>query len=171
MSKRKPEQDDVQEDRAVYIISVAAELAGVHPQTLRIYERKGLLSPARTAGNTRRYSNRDIDRLRMIQRLTQEFGINLAGVKMIVEMESQLERMRVQMDRLDRELDRARARAQEEVRRLRGQRGEILPLSAVRELQALFDVERSTRRKGPRRGPIPVGPITTTSQAEAESSN
>jgi MerR family transcriptional regulator/heat shock protein HspR len=171
MSKRKPEKDDVQEDRAVYIISVAAELAGVHPQTLRIYERKGLLSPARTAGNTRRYSNRDIDRLRMIQRLTQEFGINLAGVKMIVEMESQLERMRVQMDRLDRELDQARARAQEEVRRLRGQRGEILPLSAVRELQALFDFEPPTRREGLRRGPIPVGPITTASQAEAESKN
>jgi MerR family transcriptional regulator, heat shock protein HspR len=157
-SGRKRESGEHQEDRAVYIISVAAELAGVHPQTLRIYERKGLLSPARTAGNTRRYSDRDIERLRMIQRLTQEFGINLAGVKMIVEMENQLDRMRRQMDRLDRELDVARERAREEVQRLRGQRGEILPLSAVRELQSLFEIDRPTRRP-PRRGPIAVGPI------------
>src|SRR6266545_4971142 len=78
-------------DRAVYIISVAAELGGVHPQTLRIYERKGLLRPARTAGNTRRYSNRDIERLRTIQRLTQVEGLNLAGVRMIVEMEDEIE--------------------------------------------------------------------------------
>src|SRR5438128_7485246 len=92
------------EDRAVYIISVAAELAGVHPQTLRIYERKGLLTPARTAGNTRRYSQRDIERLQMIQQLTQEEGVNLAGVKMIVEMESELKRMRSRMQRLDRDL-------------------------------------------------------------------
>jgi hypothetical protein len=79
--------------------------------------------------------------------------------------------MRVQMDRLDRELDRARARAREEMRRLRGQRGEILPLSAVRELQALFDVEPPTSSKGSRRGPIAVGPITHASQTETESKN
>ena len=72
-----------QRDRAVYIISVAAELAGVHPQTLRAYERLGLLAPQRTSGNTRRYSERDIERLRLIQELTQGEGINLAGVQMI----------------------------------------------------------------------------------------
>lgn len=82
------------EDRAVYIISVAAELAGVHPQTLRIYERKGLVSPQRTSGNTRRYSDRDIDLLRQIQDLTQDRGINLAGVKMIIEMQAELEALR-----------------------------------------------------------------------------
>src|SRR5437868_10750369 len=97
-------------DRAVYVISVAAELAGVHPQTLRIYERKGLLRPARTAGNTRRYSERDIARLRAIHELTQVHGLNLAGVKMIVEMEDQLDRMRRRVETLDRELDRARRR-------------------------------------------------------------
>src|SRR5207249_47510 len=96
------------DDRAVYIISVAAELAGVHPQTLRIYERKGLLRPARTAGNTRRYSERDIDRLRMIQRLTQEQGLNLAGVKMIVQMEDEVDRMRQRMLEVEAELRRAR---------------------------------------------------------------
>jgi MerR family transcriptional regulator/heat shock protein HspR len=158
--RRKPTREAA-ESRAVYIISVAAELAGVHPQTLRIYERKGLLSPARTAGNTRRYSDRDIERLRMIQRLTQEFGINLAGVKMIVEMENELERMRRQMERLDTELERARQRAREEMQRLRGQRGEILPLSAVRELQALLDAEAPATRRASRRGPIPVGPSSS----------
>src|SRR5207302_2200640 len=100
-------------DRALYIISVAAELAGVHPQTLRIYERKGLLNPARTAGNTRRYSDRDIDRLRTIQKLTQEHGVNLAGVRMIVEMERELDRMRERMERMSRELDATRRRARQ----------------------------------------------------------
>src|SRR6266516_1546613 len=97
-------------DRALYIISVAAELAGVHPQTLRIYERKGLLQPARTPGNTRRYSDRDIDRLRTIQRLTQEHGVNLAGVKMIVEMENEIDRLRQRMARMARELEVTRRR-------------------------------------------------------------
>src|SRR5438093_13073977 len=92
-------------DRALYIISVAAELAGVHPQTLRIYERKGLLNPARTAGNTRRYSDRDIARLRAIQKLTQEQGVNLAGVRMIVELQNEIDRMRERMERMSRELD------------------------------------------------------------------
>ena len=92
------------EERAVYVISVAAELAGVHPQTLRIYERKGLLSPKRTAGNTRRYSERDIERLRAIQALTQQEGVNLAGVRMIMQMQAELERMRVLAEELQVEL-------------------------------------------------------------------
>ena len=114
-------------DRAVYIISVAAELAGVHPQTLRIYERKGLLRPARTAGNTRRYSERDIARLRKIQDLTDR-GINLAGVKRIIEMQAELERMREEMTRMHQELDRARRRLQEDARR----GSEIMPLRSTR---------------------------------------
>ena len=104
-------------DRALYIISVAAELAGVHPQTLRIYERKGLLNPARTAGNTRRYSDRDIDRLRAIQKLTQEHGINLAGVKMIVELENEMDRLRRRMERMVRELEATRSRLEREAAR------------------------------------------------------
>jgi MerR family transcriptional regulator/heat shock protein HspR len=92
------------DDRAVYIISVAAELAGVHPQTLRFYERKGLLSPKRTAGNTRRYSDRDIERLQEIQDLTQSRGVNLAGVKMIIEMQAELESLRRQMNEMERRL-------------------------------------------------------------------
>src|SRR5680860_1248090 len=76
---------------AVYIISIAAELAGVHPQTLRTYERKGLLKPARTAGGTRRYSARDVERVRLIQELTQGEGVNLAGVLRILALQDELE--------------------------------------------------------------------------------
>ncbi len=78
-------------DGAVYIISVAAELAGVHPQTLRTYERKGLIKPARTAGGTRRYSDRDVQRVRLIQDLTQGDGVNLAGVVRILELQDRLD--------------------------------------------------------------------------------
>lgn len=99
-------------ERAVYIISVAAELAGVHPQTLRMYERKGLLRPKRTSGNTRRYSEHDIDRIRSIQELTQLGGISLAGVKLFIEMREELEEMQRRTAELERELDR-RARSGE----------------------------------------------------------
>jgi MerR family transcriptional regulator, heat shock protein HspR len=81
-------------DRPLYMISVAAELAGVHPQTLRIYERRQLVSPKRSAGNTRLYSDADIERLRLVQQLTQEEGINLAGVIRIIELEDERERLR-----------------------------------------------------------------------------
>ncbi len=89
--------------RAVYIISVAAELAGVHPQTLRIYERKGLVDPARTGGGSRRYSEADIERLRKIQDLTNE-GLNLAGVKRVLALEARVEQLSAEIDRLTKEL-------------------------------------------------------------------
>lgn len=95
-------------DQAIYIISVAAELAGVHPQTLRVYERKGLLRPQRTSGNTRRYSQQDIERLRRIQELTQE-GVNLAGVVRIMELERELARMQRKLEDLAGQLADARA--------------------------------------------------------------
>jgi MerR family transcriptional regulator, heat shock protein HspR len=110
-------------DRAVYVISVAAELAGVHPQTLRMYERKGLLQPKRTSGNTRRYSQRDIDRIRAIQELTQLGGISLAGVKLFIEMREQLDEMERRAARLERELT-ARARRE-------GPTADIIPLRSV----------------------------------------
>lgn len=81
-------------DDAVYVISIAAELAGMHPQTLRAYERKGLVHPARTEGNTRRYSRRDVDQLRFIQHLTQDQGLNLAGVELVLRMGEQMESQR-----------------------------------------------------------------------------
>ena len=119
---------DDRRERAVYIISVAAELAGMHPQTLRIYERKGLLRPARTAGNTRRYSDRDIDRLRRINELTQ-LGVNLAGVKMIMDMRAKLERVRREVEEMNRELERARKRLD---RDSRGSGSDILPMRSTR---------------------------------------
>jgi MerR family transcriptional regulator, heat shock protein HspR len=103
------------DDRAVYVISVAAEIAGVHPQTLRMYERKGLLQPKRTSGNTRRYSQRDIERIRAIQELTQLGGISLAGVKLFIEMREQLDEMERRAAQLERELTR-RIRQDEEPR-------------------------------------------------------
>ncbi|TLM65449.1 MAG: MerR family transcriptional regulator, partial [Actinobacteria bacterium] len=85
-------------DRPLYMISVAAELTGVHPQTLRIYERKELVSPQRSGGNTRLYSDADIERLRFIQHLTQEEGVNLAGVMRILELQRELERTHAELD-------------------------------------------------------------------------
>jgi MerR family transcriptional regulator/heat shock protein HspR len=99
---------DAGTSQAVYIISVAAELAGVHPQTLRIYERKGLVRPERTQGNTRRYSEDDIERLRSIQALTEQ-GVNLAGVKRIMELREEIAELNHQMDRLREQLERRRA--------------------------------------------------------------
>src|SRR4026209_2506486 len=86
------------QDRAVYVISVAAELAGMHPQTLRIYERKGLLEPARTAGGNRRYSDEDIERLRRTSDLAAE-GMNLAGIRRVMELEEEVLRLRAELDR------------------------------------------------------------------------
>jgi MerR family transcriptional regulator/heat shock protein HspR len=85
--------------QAVYVISVAAELAGVHPQTLRIYERKGLVAPARTGGGSRRYSDQDIDLLRRIQQLTNE-GLNLAGVQKVIELEREISRLRAENEQV-----------------------------------------------------------------------
>ena len=96
------------DQRAVFIISVAAELAGVHPQTLRIYERKGLVRPSRTSGNTRRYSQSDIDRLLAIQELTDE-GVNLAGVKRIMELRAEADGLRAQVAELHAQLAYRRA--------------------------------------------------------------
>jgi MerR family transcriptional regulator, heat shock protein HspR len=87
-----------------YMISVAAELVGMHPQTLRIYEQKGLIRPKRTPGGTRLYSEVDVDRLRLIQQLTTELGLNLAGVEHVLRLEDELRKMRARMTRLEREM-------------------------------------------------------------------
>jgi MerR family transcriptional regulator, heat shock protein HspR len=86
-------------NRAVYVISVAAELTGVHPQTLRIYERKGLLDPSRTSGGSRRFSDADLSRLRHIQQLTAT-GLNLEGVRRVIELEKELDELRAELDEL-----------------------------------------------------------------------
>jgi MerR family transcriptional regulator, heat shock protein HspR len=91
-------------DRPRYTISVAAEIVGMHPQTLRIYEAKGLLRPGRTPGGTRLYSDEDVQRLQDIQRLTTELGLNLAGVRSVLALEDELTAMRKRLDRLEREM-------------------------------------------------------------------
>jgi MerR family transcriptional regulator, heat shock protein HspR len=92
------------DDRPRYMISIAAELVGMHPQTLRIYEAKGLVRPRRTGGNTRLYSEADLERLREIQRLTTELRLNLAGVERVLALEDEMRKMRSRLDRLEREM-------------------------------------------------------------------
>jgi MerR family transcriptional regulator, heat shock protein HspR len=94
----------VSTDHPRYTISVAAELVGMHQQTLRVYESKGLVRPQRTPGGTRRYSERDLERLRVIQRLTTELGLNLAGVEHVLRLEDELRKQQARADRLEREL-------------------------------------------------------------------
>ncbi len=97
------------DDAAVFVISVAAQLAGMHPQTLRQYDRLGLVSPDRTAGRGRRYSSRDVAMLREVQRLSQDDGVNLAGIKRIMELETQVDALRHRVSELMTELDRVSA--------------------------------------------------------------
>jgi MerR family transcriptional regulator/heat shock protein HspR len=126
--------DDQQrrEQRAVYVISVAAELAGVHPQTLRIYERKGLLDPARTVGGSRRYSDVDIEQLQRIQELTAA-GLNLEGVKRVMELEGEVAALRAEIDRLRAEAREAVASTHRQYRR------DLVPL---RQLPDVFGARR-----------------------------
>jgi MerR family transcriptional regulator, heat shock protein HspR len=105
------------DERPRYMISVAAELVGMHPQTLRMYEQKGLVRPGRTAGNTRLYSEADLDRLRLIQKLTTKLGLNLAGVEAVLDLEEQLQRMQARMERLEREMREAIQQVHRQYRR------------------------------------------------------
>ena len=134
MSMRSPIPDPRERTRAVYVISVAAELAGVHPQTLRIYERKGLVDPARTIGGSRRYSDADIELLRRIQELTNE-GLNLAGVQRVLELEAEVTRLRAELAKVRQQAAEAVADAHRQHRR------ELVPL---RQAVSVFDA----RRKG-----------------------
>lgn len=127
---------------ALYVISVAAELAGVHPQTLRIYERKGLLEPQRTAGNTRRYSEHDIARLRRIQDLTQHHGVNLAGVRMILQLEADQKALEARLAEATAAAREANRVAEEAVERVhRSYRRDLVPISTT-----LVPVIRGRRR-------------------------
>ncbi|MHB0914123.1 MAG: heat shock protein transcriptional repressor HspR [Thermoleophilia bacterium] len=107
--------DKKHEERALYMISVAAELAGMHPQTLRIYEQKGLITPARTPRNTRLYSEDDIVRLRYIQKLTTVMGMNLAGVEKVIELEEQIEELHSRLTNLRQEVELSTRRLQDEI--------------------------------------------------------
>jgi MerR family transcriptional regulator, heat shock protein HspR len=115
---------DDRHTRAVYVISVAAELAGVHPQTLRVYERKGLLDPSRTQGGSRRFSEEDLERLRHIQSLTNA-GLNLEGVRRVMELEAEIERLRGELSATRDEAREAVAVTHRQYRR------ELVPLSQM----------------------------------------
>ena len=116
------------DDRPRYMISVAADLVGMHPQTLRIYEAKGLVRPQRTSGNTRLYSERDLDRLKLIQRLTTELGLNLAGVEHVLRLEDELRKARARMERLEREMRAAVEAVHKNYRR------DLVPVSQITTL-------------------------------------
>ena len=109
MAERRRTSRDLPDDAPVFIISVAAELAGMHAQTLRQYDRLGLVTPGRTGGGGRRYSARDVALLREVQRLSQDEGVNLAGIKRIIELESQVDALRERIAELTADLDRAHA--------------------------------------------------------------
>ncbi|MGI9018776.1 MAG: heat shock protein transcriptional repressor HspR [Euzebya sp.] len=131
-------------ERAVYIISVAAELSGVHPQTLRTYERRGLLKPARTAGGTRRYSARDVERVLLIQELTQQEGINLAGVLRILALEDQLDALQDRLEAARDEVAAVQAQARQALRDMK---------SANQDEIVLYRAPEIERHSGPRRHP------------------
>lgn len=117
--------------RAVFVISVAAELAGMHPQTLRIYERKGLIEPFRTSGGTRRYSQEDIDRLNQIQELTDQ-GLNLEGVKQVIEYQDKIAKLERRIESLERKLEQLQIDAERRVNEVRrSYRHEIVLRSAM----------------------------------------
>ena len=124
-------------DRGVSMISVAAELAEMHPQTLRMYEQRGLIEPKRSPKGTRLYSLGDVERLRRIQEMTAELGLNLAGVERVLELEERLERTQRRAQALERELETTRAEPDQARRRLKGEvvpyrRGEVIPVRSVR---------------------------------------
>lgn len=136
-------QSGPRDELGVYVISVAAQLAGVHPQTLRIYERRGLLNPKRTTGNSRRYSQRDVDRLQRIQHLTQDEGVNLAGVRIIMELERQLDRIRDEVETLRQRIDKVTTEMKEKSERER--RHEWGVLVRLDDVRNIFDTTQIRR--------------------------
>jgi MerR family transcriptional regulator/heat shock protein HspR len=127
-------------DRPRYMISVAAELVGMHPQTLRMYEAKGLVRPKRTPGNTRLYSDADLERLRVVQTLTTELGLNLAGVETVLRLRDEVQRLNARMERLERQM-------REEVQRVHKQYRRDLVL-----YRDVHDNRPVRSRAGPRTG-------------------
>jgi MerR family transcriptional regulator/heat shock protein HspR len=153
-------------DRGVFMISVAAELAEMHPQTLRMYEQRGLIEPKRSPKGTRLYSHEDVDRLRRIQEMTNDLGLNLAGVEHVLRLEQELERARRRVDALERRTEELEtemvARIDAVTRELRG--GELVPLKHTRALVPARDVAPTApaapvmpppvAAEGPRRIPV-----------------
>jgi MerR family transcriptional regulator/heat shock protein HspR len=129
--ERKEAAERLDEERGVFMISVAAELAEMHPQTLRMYEARGLITPKRSPKNTRLYSQSDVERLRRIQRMTSEEGLNLAGVETVLELERRVEQMRAQIARMRKRAAEMEKQMGEELEKLRSSLGgELVPYGA-----------------------------------------
>lgn len=152
MAQRR-DREPLDQERGVFMISVAAELAEMHPQTLRMYEARGLITPKRSPKNTRLYSQADVERLRRIQEMTTKEGLNLAGVEAVLEMERAVERMRGEMARMRKRADEMEKQLLSELQQLRGAGGaEIVPYGAYEtELSpgqtTRVEIKRPRRRK------------------------
>jgi MerR family transcriptional regulator/heat shock protein HspR len=145
---RQDRGEQIDTERGVFMISVAAELAEMHPQTLRMYEARGLITPKRSPKNTRLYSQADVERLRRIQQMTSEGGLNLAGVETVLELERRLERMRVEIARMRKRAAEMESRMTAELKRLRQSvGGELVPYGA-------YEPERMRGAGGSTRIPI-----------------
>jgi len=147
--RRTTTRIEVSSDRGVFMISVAAELADMHPQTLRMYEQRGLIEPKRSPKGTRLYSHEDVQRLRRIQQMTAELGLNLAGVERVLELEEQLERTRRRVAGLERR----RAELEQEIKGLEGKR-EAVRKDIVRYEGTRGELVRSKDARGPFTIPI-----------------
>jgi MerR family transcriptional regulator/heat shock protein HspR len=129
--KRRAAEQRIDQERGVFMISVAAELAAMHPQTLRMYEARGLITPKRSPKNTRLYSQADVERLRRIQQMTSDEGLNLAGVETVLELERRVERMRAEIARMRKRAAEMESRMTKELERLRRSiGGELVPYGA-----------------------------------------
>jgi MerR family transcriptional regulator/heat shock protein HspR len=154
MAMRRAKDGAVDRARGVYMISVAAELASMHPQTLRIYESRGLITPKRSPKGTRLYSQEDVDRLRRIQELTSELGMNLAGVERVFELEQELDRMQRRMERLEREAEATRRKLEQEVEKVRKSfKAELVPYTGARGREM---VPARAHAAGARRFRVPI---------------
>ena len=143
---------ELSSDRGVFMISVAAELAEMHPQTLRMYEARGLIEPKRSPKGTRLYSQEDVDRLRRIQEMTADLGLNLAGVERVMEMEKEIEAMQARIEEIELEALQAQVRLAEEIESVRRSfRAELVPYRGGRELVRAADARSPFRIPPPRR--------------------
>ena len=160
VTRRTTTRIEVDHNRGVFMISVAAELADMHPQTLRMYEARGLITPKRSPKNTRLYSQRDVERLRRIQQMTSEEGLNLAGVETVLEMEERVESMRAELEKMRRRTRELEVEMAEEVARVRQSlKAEIVPYGAYdvidtksgKKGRVRIPVERPQQGKGTQR--------------------
>jgi len=148
----------VETDRGVFMISVAAELANMHPQTLRMYEARGLIEPSRSPKGTRLYSQADVERLRRIQEMTGELGLNLAGVQKVLDLEGEVQQLHARIEELEVQALQAQVQLAEELEQVRKSfRAELVPYRGGRELVRAADVRRTLRSLGARGRPSSAG--------------